>query len=889
MATVYTVKKGDTLSGIAARYGTTYQYLAKINNISNPNLIYVGQKITISGQQASTSKPSASSSSSSGSSNTATITAFGLQADTDRTVFATWSWSKSNTDSYKVYWSYMTENNVWFTGSDSTTKNTDSTYNAPANAVSVRFKVQPVSETYTSDNKTVSYWTASWSSEKKYSFSDNPPKTPPVPSVTLDGYTLTASLTNLDVGGNEIEFQIVQNDNKIYKTGVATITTSTASYSCTINVGDNYKVRCRSKKGSEYSDWSNYSNNVKTKPNAPSAITKCVATSETSVSLSWNASKSADKYDIQHTTEKRYFEGSNALTTINNVETTTYEITGLEGGKTYYFRVRAVNEQGQSEWSEIASTPVGTKPGPPTTWSSTTTAITNESVILYWVHNAEDGSKETDAELELTINDVVETIALGPAGKAPEEEEADNRQYILTTDKLTEGAVIYWRVRTKGIIDEWGSWSAKRVIDVYAPPSLSVGITDVDGNNINTINSFPFYVVGVAGPNTQTPIGYQVTIIANESYECWDEVGNAKIVVKGDEVYSKFYDVEQDLILQLTPGSVDLENNIPYTLKCTVTMNTGLNTEETIDFDVSWEDVMVPPNAEITYDPEKLCVHIRPYCDEYETYFYRVIFDPETSNFIRTSEKLDDVSGESLDGSLTDYYEDVVYYGQTGEGQNVYFCVVQSDEPTIISDVSLTVYRKEYDGRFVEIGTRLKNEDITFVTDPHPALDLARYRVVAISDKTGHVSFTDLPGYIIGEKAVIIQWDEVWDSFEAVEGEQPEKPSWSGSMLKLPYNIDISDSNSSDVSMVNYIGRSNPVSYYGTQLGITSTWNVDIPKEDKNTLYGLRKLAIYMGDVYVREPSGSGYWANVSVSFSQTHKDPVIPVTLNIKRVEGGV
>ena len=45
--TVYTVRAGDTLSGIAKRYGTTYQRLAQVNNISNPNLIYVGQKIVI--------------------------------------------------------------------------------------------------------------------------------------------------------------------------------------------------------------------------------------------------------------------------------------------------------------------------------------------------------------------------------------------------------------------------------------------------------------------------------------------------------------------------------------------------------------------------------------------------------------------------------------------------------------------------------------------------------------------------------------------------------------------------------------------------------------------------------------------------------------------------
>ena len=45
--TVYTVKSGDTLSGIAAKYGTTYQELAAYNGISNPNLIRVGQQIRI--------------------------------------------------------------------------------------------------------------------------------------------------------------------------------------------------------------------------------------------------------------------------------------------------------------------------------------------------------------------------------------------------------------------------------------------------------------------------------------------------------------------------------------------------------------------------------------------------------------------------------------------------------------------------------------------------------------------------------------------------------------------------------------------------------------------------------------------------------------------------
>lgn len=45
----YIVQSGDTLSAIADRYGTTYQHLAAINGIADPDLIYPGDVIVIDG------------------------------------------------------------------------------------------------------------------------------------------------------------------------------------------------------------------------------------------------------------------------------------------------------------------------------------------------------------------------------------------------------------------------------------------------------------------------------------------------------------------------------------------------------------------------------------------------------------------------------------------------------------------------------------------------------------------------------------------------------------------------------------------------------------------------------------------------------------------------
>ncbi|WP_018686543.1 LysM peptidoglycan-binding domain-containing protein [Actinokineospora enzanensis] len=48
----YTVRSGDTLSAIAQRNGTTWQELARINGIADPNRIFPGQVLTLTGPQA---------------------------------------------------------------------------------------------------------------------------------------------------------------------------------------------------------------------------------------------------------------------------------------------------------------------------------------------------------------------------------------------------------------------------------------------------------------------------------------------------------------------------------------------------------------------------------------------------------------------------------------------------------------------------------------------------------------------------------------------------------------------------------------------------------------------------------------------------------------------
>ena len=822
----YTVKKGDTLYSIAQKHNTTVSKLMSLNpSIKKTNLIYVGQVLVVSGTAATVAKNKSS---------TPKITDWGVLSTNNRTLYACWSWDKDHTDHYDLRWEYVTGDGHWwraYDGSDYTkTSNKYYHYTAPDGAVKVRFCMRAVAKTHKVNGKPQPYFpNTSWTTWKEYVFPATAPDKPSAPTVEIEGYKLTASIDNLATDISNVEFYITRNDEVCQARGISGVTKNHSEYTCTVSAGHEYKARCRLKnKKGIWSEWSDYSGNETTMPNASKGFKTVKALSSTSVYLDWYNVSSAETYEIEYTTKKSYFDSSNEVKSMSVDATVGHaEVTGMETGETYYFRIRAINAKGESAWVYSDPITIGRKPAAPTTWSSTTTVITGEPLTLYWVHNSEDNSAQTFAELELNIGGLVTTQTIKTT--TPEEEEEQTYNYTIDTTSYSEGTKIRWRVRTAGITKEYSDWSIQRTVDIYAPPSLTINVTDVNGTSIETLTSFPFNISAYAYPNTQQPIGYHVAITANEAYETLDNTGDTKLVGVGEAIFSKFYDINTSLHVTVAPSDLRIENNISYTITVIVGMDSGLSAEASTYLTVAWADDIYEPNAEIVIDPDTLSATIGPYCDD-------------------------------------------------GEGN-------------LFEDILLSVYRREFDGGFVEIAKDIPNTGYTYFTDPHPSLDYARYRIVATSQTTGTISYYDVPGVPVGGSAVVLQWAEEWREFDVpdnVESEVSEIP-WTGSMLILAGNIDVSESNKPDVELIEYIGRAHPVSYYGTQIGSTATWNMEIPSNDKETLYALRRLSRWMGDVYVREPSGSGYWANITVSISQKHCDVTIPVTLGITRVEGGM
>jgi hypothetical protein len=940
----YKVKRGDNLTKIcdgrcgkdvaAAISGITVKAkiatVAKLNNIKDINKIYVNQILKLN-----ESGSSGGSSATATSSKTVKITGLGLQSEdkTGRELIAVWEWTKDNTAGYKIHWTYFNpmQGAGWVLGSETEVDGYGSlhhqaTYSAPDYATQAAVKIRPYyKEKDKNNNEVIKYWKdIDFCKEQYYDFSNNNPLPPPTPAdPVIDDLTLTVRIDEIvadDLDAASVKFNVVKDNKSSVYTSPAVPITKAANYVshiCTkkLEYGSLYKVRACSvnAKGKE-SGWSSFSGNVGTKPSAPKSITSCYASKKsdgsTSVHLEWDPVTTATGYIVEYTTREDYFDNPTGDVTEVPIEDkkTSVDINNITIGTTYYFRVRATREVEEgttvenSDPSPVVSLPVGTQPAAPTTWSTAKSAFANEMMELNWTHNSSDGSRQTRAQLKLKINDVekgpyifqnVTTETDENEVEAPGSETCPYGtaisykgvlRFILDTNhEALQDAKIEWQVQTAGITGSFTNnsiyWSVPRTIYIYEKPTLEMSmvtdLADPNGTIIENLESFPFYIrahVALNSYKVQRPIGYHLQVVANDFYETIDDTGRTKTVNIGDAVYSKYFDTGETLIVEMSANNIDLVSNIPYTVYCAANMSSGLTVQsDPYSFSVDWIDLDYNLDADITVDMESYTAVITPYCSVLEPISYEDGMEVAIGNRYTDGNDVYQCTRSGVPGSILD----------------TDYLTLETITPNV-ENVTLSVYRREYDGTFTEIATGIPNNS-TSVTDPHPALDYARYRIVATDTLTGAISFYDMAGYPVSCSSIIIQWDEEWSTYNVSDEYMLDGPDWSGSLLKLDYNVEVSDNRKREVELIKYVGREHPVSYYGTQRDETSSWKVVIPKNDVETIYALRRLSIWSGDVYVREPSGMGYWASIGVSFDQKYDDITIPITIDITRVEGGM
>jgi hypothetical protein len=234
---------------------------------------------------------------------------------------------------------------------------------------------------------------------------------------------------------------------------------------------------------------------IKILPSVPTLSSPLNAASaqQVSITIDWNQSTNATSYNLEVSTNSGF---STIANTLSNITSNTTSLTGLLSGTTYYWRVKANNADGSSEWSASWSfttnmtTPTLSLPANGATNSSiaptlTWTAITNASSYLVEI--------STDATFTnlVSAKNTVTTNSLGLTG-------------------LIAATTYYWRVKANSAVtsSEWSSvWSFTTAM--AGAPTLASPANNTSSVALNSVFKWnstgaPLYEIEIATKNTFT-------------------------------------------------------------------------------------------------------------------------------------------------------------------------------------------------------------------------------------------------------------------------------------------------------------------------------------------------------------------------------------------------
>ncbi|MEY8460144.1 fibronectin type III domain-containing protein [Eggerthellaceae bacterium 24-137] len=577
----------------------------------------------------------------------------------------------------------------------------------------------------------------------------------------------------------------------------------------------------------EKSGWSPKSQPVKTKPAAPGRPT-AKAQGDGAV-VSWPKAAGAETYEVEYSDDTGAF-GTDQSQTASTEGVTSIPFAELEQARAWFFRVRAVNSTGPSNWSPLsAALLLGKPPTAPTVWSSAMNAVKGEKVVLYWKHNTADGSDQAAARLTYNPGTGDRVVVLGSEG-----------EYALDTSAFADGTQVLWNVQTAGVTGEYGPKSENRVVRVWEQPTVRIDVLPL-------IARYPFTVTVDPESPTQRAVAIDLSVRAVAEHTVVNPDGTERSVAAGEEVFSRHFANPADpLGIALSAGDITLADGQGYEIIAACAMSSSLTCAATARVDTEFEplDFMVQGVIE---EHGRYAAEVRPFAVE-------------------------------LPASEGEAEEPAAREAQDEEDEGA--------EMAYAPDIELSVYRHESDGSMTPLARKLPNDGTVTLVDRHASLGTQSYRVVALDRRTGRIDYDDVSDRVVLCNGIVIQWEGGNAASYYVGDEAADAPDSSGTVLELGKGIKVSYQAAKDGVLRPFIGRRHPASRYGTQLGTGCTLSFSFPRRDSATVALLRELETLMDDCYVREPMGAGYWAMAEVKWDWSADSAVASGTIEVSQVD---
>ncbi|HWP82728.1 MAG TPA: fibronectin type III domain-containing protein [Bacteroidota bacterium] len=310
---------------------------------------------------------------------------------------------------------------------------------------------------------------SSWSTRWSFVTLPNPPLAPTLSSPSDGSINQPTTLTltwNSSSGASFYRLQVAtMSDFAAPLLDDSTLTaTSRQVSSLANNTRYFWRVKARNEGGT--SNWATAWNFTtgQVAPSAPTLIapTDGASNQQTNVTLRWGSVLTATSYHLQVSMSSVFSPLTYESSTITD---TTQQLSGLENGKTYFWRIRAANQSGSGPWSSVwsFSTAVAV-PAAPTLASPPSGAIDRPlTPLLFW--NRSTGATSYRVQISATSsfnNQIILDTTLSDTTKQ--------------ASGLSFGTTYHWRVNASNAsgTSNWSNiWNFTTVPEPPAAPTLS--------------------------------------------------------------------------------------------------------------------------------------------------------------------------------------------------------------------------------------------------------------------------------------------------------------------------------------------------------------------------------------------------------------------------------
>ncbi len=700
-------------------------------------------------------------------------------------------------------------------------------------------------------------------------------------SITASGFRVTVNVTNANTDIDGVYQQVFL--EKGSAAGIANYiligTVPNGSSSATINspldiTGESgYAIHVRNVTADGKSMKSGYFDYTSSMPLAP-VITSIVPTSTSGkVYLSWtNNWSDATGVVIAWTDDPDNWMSNDDPETYELSEVASHwYITGLDTGKTWYFRIRSKCETEEaitySPWSADEPIDLASAPAVPVLYLSEETITDTGMVTAYWSYASTDGTLQVAGNVvEATYSN--DTWTYGRTVGATTS--AQHVDIYAKAQGWTNGDVVYLALQTRAGSGGTSNYSTPVKLVIAAEPTVAISSTSLatsetlteyfegDGSTkaftcSNTLSSAPTVTVNgasrsasysgdkvtlatVPAAGATVAITYSTTAskvlkslpmtatvatssaatltVAIERAEAYPVIrpdGTQTDGAIGETVYVNTISANASNSISIASDDLigRLDDGAYYNLVATASDEYGQAAEQSIRFRVHWSHQAEAPTAEFVTDPSDYIVRITPIAP----------------------------SG-SADDDTCDIYR------------------LGADQPELI--VSGGNFGTEY-------------------VDPYPAFgETSGYKVVTVTAN----------GDYITESNEFAEYDTTVDGAYTQLDPGLLVIDFGGNRAELPYNITLGNSWAKDFKRTAYLGGHVAGDHNRAVTRDLSASTVIVREDNDGVAAIMRDLARYAGICHIRTPEGSSFAADIQVSEDVSYDSGLISYSLSIQKVD---